>query len=62
MMSYWTNFARSGDPNDAGLPKWPRYDNKGRYQVLHLGDATKAASDARRSRYEALDAFTAKLR
>ena len=51
---YWTNFARSGDPNGAGLAKWPAYKPKGDAQVLYLNATSKADKDAQRGRYEFL--------
>lgn len=33
MMSYWTNFARTGDPNGAGLTPWPKYDTASRQRI-----------------------------
>jgi para-nitrobenzyl esterase len=58
MMSYWTNFARTGDPNGAGLPAWPRFDKEG--AVLHLDSDTTAAPDTTRARYEFLEKWMPK--
>ncbi len=58
MTTYWANFARTGDPNGAGLPTWPKYSASDR-RVLHLDVTIRAAADATRARYEAIDAFVA---
>jgi para-nitrobenzyl esterase len=39
MEQYWTNFAKTGDPNAAGLPEWPRYGASAD-DVIGLGDKT----------------------
>jgi len=61
MSAYFVNFAKTGNPNAAGLPDWPIYDDESR-PVMLLGmtqaqggpdpwrarlDVTQAASDAR---------------
>ena len=52
MMDYWTNFAKTGDPNGPGLPEWPRYDKTG--AVMHLERETHASPDTTRAQYEFL--------
>ncbi len=58
MTTYWANFARTGDPNGSGLPRWSRYDQTGR--VLHLDETIREAPESHRTRYEALDAYSRK--
>jgi len=48
---YWTNFARTGDPNNTGLPNWPTYNEKTGWQVMHLDATPQARPDAHRNRY-----------
>jgi para-nitrobenzyl esterase len=31
MESYWTNFAKTGNPNSAGLPEWPQFGDERKY-------------------------------
>jgi para-nitrobenzyl esterase len=54
MGSYWSNFAKTGDPNGEGLPRWPAYSQDG-YQVMHLRADPGAAADEQRARYQLLD-------
>ena len=44
MMQYWVAFARTGNPNQAGLPDWPRYVPGDGY-VQELGDRVGSTKD-----------------
>lgn len=44
MTQYWTNFAKTGDPNSDGLPVWPEYENKSNLWML-LDDPVEAVSN-----------------
>ena len=58
MANYWTNFAKTGNPNGPGLPQWPVYRAEDGYPVMHLNANSKAAPDDRRERYLFLDSVT----
>ena len=55
MSTYWTNFAKTGDPNGPGLPEWPRYNREDGYELMHLNFTPNATKDQHRARYEFLD-------
>ena len=38
--TYWTNFAKHGDPNGPGVPTWPRYTDTDR-RVMYFHDEAK---------------------
>lgn len=44
MSSYWTNFAKRGDPNGENLPPWPPYSEQNPKHIV-LGDTTQPAED-----------------
>ena len=52
--AYWVNFAKSGNPNGKGLPRWPRYDMQ-RDELMDFGadGNAKAISDPWRARLDA---------
>jgi len=52
MIGYWTNFARTGDPNGDSLPHWPRYDKD--KELIHLDSTITSGPDINRPQFEFL--------
>ncbi len=51
MGDYWVNFARRGDPDGPGLPRWPLYAGKAP-ETLVIEQDTKAVPDFRRAQLQ----------
>ena len=58
MQQYWTNFAKTGDPNGPGLPEWPCYGAWAQ-EAMELGDATRAIPVLDPQRKALFDAYLA---
>lgn len=59
--SYWVNFARTGDPNGAGLPQWPALTAQNQ-QVMHLATRPGAMPVPNVDKLQALDKYFARRR
>ena len=49
MQQYWTSFARTGDPNGPGLPRWTKYESGARSYVDFSNDGPMSKTDLRSS-------------
>ena len=59
MSSYWVNFAANGDPNDVGLPIWPRYGATSQ-EVMIFGDEARAGAMPDQDKFAFWDRFFGK--
>lgn len=56
MNTYWTNFAKTGNPNGSGLPNWPLYDTQ-KEEILDIDLEGKqvSKSDPRKARFNVIE-------
>jgi para-nitrobenzyl esterase len=56
MNTYWTNFAKTGNPNGKGVPNWPLYDTqKEEILDIDLNGKVIAKPDPRKARFNVIE-------
>ena len=60
MHQYWISFAQTGDPNSAGAPQWPAFQQLSE-RYLELGDEIRPGTSYRKNEINALNAIRAAL-
>jgi para-nitrobenzyl esterase len=56
MNAYWTNFAKTGNPNSGNLPKWPVYDSKLNELIEFQSDGTAMGKpDPQKARLDVIE-------
>jgi para-nitrobenzyl esterase len=58
LASYWTNFAKYGDPNAPGLPPWPAFEH-GNQAVMRFERRPQAGPVPNLRKLQGLDAYFA---
>ena len=62
MVGYWSNFARTGDPNGPGLPHWPLYNPQSDILMNFTNTGPTAMPDPWKPRLDAVEAAAQDLR
>ncbi|RYZ03177.1 MAG: carboxylesterase, partial [Alphaproteobacteria bacterium] len=52
--TYWTNFAKTGDPNGSGQPKWPRYSTASDQLLEFTNTGPVAKVSPHKARWDAI--------